>query len=282
MISLLIDGRPTNCLDPLDRGFQYGDGVFSTLPVHAGVPLFLDRHLDRLRRDALRLGIPFPSRSDLMADISTLLSHRQAGILKIQITRGSGGRGYRPPEHPTAMRVIALHPPVTYPEEYAVHGIEARYCEIRLGLNPALAGIKHMNRLEQVLARSEWSDPSIVEGLMLDYDGHVIEGTMSNVFVVSKGCILTPRLDRCGVNGVMRSLVLEAAGDLGWPLEEARLTPDGVAAAEEVFLTNSVIGLWPVRDIEGQRFTIGKATRKIGEWLRYKTRQAGRSGSSVG
>jgi len=282
MISLLIDGRPSHRLNPLDRGFQYGDGIFSTLPVEEGVPLFLDQHLDRLQRDALALGMPCPSRGDLMTDVSTLLKHHRRGILKLQLTRGVGGRGYRPPEHPAITRVVALHPAVTFPETYATQGVEVRYCHIRLGLNPALAGIKHMNRLEQVLARSEWDDPAIAEGLMLDYEGYLIEGTMTNVFLVSQGRIHTPQLDRCGVRGVMRALVLEAAGDLGWPLQESRLTPDSVAAAEEVFLTNSVIGLWPVRTLEGRQYTIGKATLEFREWLRNRTRSASQIASIAG
>ena len=274
---LLINGHPGRCLDPLDRGFQYGDGIFSTLPVESGVPLFVDRHLDRLQRDAQALGMPGPDRGDLMTDIASLLRHHPRGILKIQITRGAGGRGYRPPDAPAITRVLALHPAVTYPDTHASRGIAARYCAIRLGLNPNLAGIKHLNRLEQVLARSEWSDPAIAEGLMLDYEGYLVEGTMSNVFLVSQGRILTPRLDRCGVRGVMRALVLEAAEDLGWPVEELRVTPDDVATAEEVFLTNSVIGVWPVRSLAGCQYTIGRATREIREWLMKRTRVVSQS-----
>jgi 4-amino-4-deoxychorismate lyase len=259
----LVNGQPAATIDVADRGFQYGDGVFTTLPVRNGIPRLFRRHLDRIERDARRLAIPFPGLEMLSEDVRTLLDSTVEGVLKIMLTRGSGGRGYRPPEpvHPT--RVVALHPAPDYPAELETEGVAVRVCRARLGLNPALAGMKHMNRLEQILARAEWTDGNVREGLMLDLDGWVVEGTMSNLFLVKDGRLATPRLDRCGVAGVTRALAMEAAAELALTVEEVRVDLADLAAADEAFLTNSVFGLWPIRRIEDQQVAVGDLTRRL-------------------
>jgi len=257
----------TNSIDPLDRGFQYGDGLFTTLLLREGVPLFLSQHMERLGRDCGRLGIPTVESILLHHELKAVIGHERQGVIKIQITRGLGGRGYRPPETVLPTRVVTLHTVPVFPDHYPNEGIEVRYCQIRLGINPALAGIKHMNRLEQVLARSEWSDIQIAEGLMLDHEGHLVEGTMSNVFLVKDGQLRTPLLDRCGVGGVMRSVLIGAAKTLGIPLLECRLTPEDLNLADEAFITNSVIGLWPVSCVEGKFLPVGPVTCELREWL---------------
>lgn len=251
-----------------DRGFQYGDGVFTTLSVKAGYPLIFTRHLDRLERDCFGLNIPFPGRALLSQDLAAILrDHTGNGVVKIQITRGIGGRGYKPPDQVTPTRVLALYPPASHPLQFGTEGVEVRWCSTRLGSNPALAGYKHMNRLEQVLARQEWSDSCIAEGLMLDSEGYVTEGTMSNLFLIKSGHLMTPRLDRCGVAGVMRQLILECGAAMGLPVEETRLLPADVETADHLFLTNSVAGIWPVRKLADFEYPIGILTRKIAEWL---------------
>lgn len=272
--SVRVNGQATGAIDPLDRGFQYGDGVFTTVRIESGAPLFLGHHLDRLRRDCQRLAIPYAGSGVLLEDIRALLADRSQGVLKIQLTRGVGGRGYRPPVRPAPTRALVWHPLAPHPADYPVSGVEARYCRTRLAINPALAGIKHMNRLEQVLARTEWPDGPIAEGLMLDTEACVVEGTMSNVFMVRGNRLITPLLDRCGVNGVMRALILEAAAELGFSLTEDRLNPAELEAADEVFLTNSVIGIWPVRKLERQEYRVGPVTLELAEWLKNTTQQA--------
>jgi len=257
LVSVLINGEDTRCLDFADRGLHYGDGVFSTLTVSQGVPLFLSRHLQRLQADASRLGIPFPVRPVLLEEARRLSSLHPQSILKIMLTRGAGGRGYRSFESATGTRILSVHPMPNYPPELKERGVKARFCASRLGLNPRLAGIKHLNRLEQILARAEWQDEDVHEGLLLDYEGFLVEGVMSNVFLVHGGRLRTPLLDRCGVAGVMRGLVLEAARDLGIQAEEARLTPGDAFTADELFLTNSVIGIWPVCALDGKAFPVG-------------------------
>lgn len=265
--TLLVNGAPVSSIEVSDRGFQYGDGVFTTLPVRHGIALFLPLHFDRLERDCGRLSIPFPGRDALMPEVHSLCAARPDGVLKIQITRGAGGRGYRPPDQAMPTRVLGIHPLPDYPADLADEGVAVRLCQTRLGINPALAGLKHTNRLEQILARAEWPLGDIREGLMLDADGHVVEGTMTNLFLVSRGKLVTPKLDLCGVAGVMRSVVMEAAAALGLRVEETRLVPADLFGADELFLTNSVIGLWPIRRIESRDFPVGPVTKEISRWL---------------
>jgi 4-amino-4-deoxychorismate lyase len=273
-VTVLVNGQATRCLDVADRGFQYGDGVFTTLPVRSGVPLFLAAHLDRLERDCLKLGIPIPGRECLILDAERLCRTRPEGVLKIQITRGAGGRGYRCPDPAVPTRVLSLHPLPGYPAELAEQGVDIRICRTRLGTNPALAGVKHMNRLEQILARAEWTEPYIREGLMRDGDGWVVEGTMTNLFLVENGGLVTPRLDRCGVAGVMRGLVMAWGSQAGRAIAEDRLNLERVYGADELFLTNSVIGLWPVRRCGERTFPVGPVTREVRLWLTNRIRDA--------
>lgn len=252
----MVNGHFTRHIECSDRGFQYGDGVFTTTPLQGGTAAFLNRHVARLANDAKRIGIPFP-RDELLNDLSSLLEFAHDGILKIQVTRGCGGRGYRSPDPARPTRVLSVHPPVVLDSRHATQGVAVRFCRHHLACNELLAGIKHMNRLEQILARAEWSDPDIFEGLMLDVEGNLIEGTMSNVFVVRGGVLNTPILDRCGVEGVMRNLVLELAVQHGYPVNQGRIRPSELGGADEIFLTNSVIGVYPVRSVEGRSCAVG-------------------------
>lgn len=262
---MLINGETGTAVSAQDRGLHYGDGVFETLAVRAGAPLLWDRHMQRLSAGCARLGITPPDSALLEAEARRVCtsSSTAQGVLKIIITRGVGARGYRVTMPAPATRILALHPWPSWPEEFVQHGVRVRVCATRLGINPALASIKHLNRLEQVLARNEWSDADIPEGLMLDTAGCVIEGTMSNVFVVRDGKLYTPDLSRCGIAGIVRGLIMELAGE--WSLECAitDLTLSDVKNAHEVFLCNSLIGVWPVREIDGAHHTPGPLTRRI-------------------
>jgi 4-amino-4-deoxychorismate lyase len=260
---LLINGRAGHFIEAADRGFQYGDGVFTTLPVKSGQPIFLPLHLMRMAADCGRIGIPFPGASVLEPEVRQLCRTQIDGVLKIQITRGTGPRGYRPTADATPTRILSLQDYGGSSRHTAEHGVRVMLCRHRLGLNPALAGIKHMNRLEQILARSEWDDASIHEGLMLDSAGALIEGTMSNLFLVAKGRLVTPDLSECGVAGVMRSVVLALAADEGIATDVRRVSRDDLAAASEVFLTNSLIRIWPVVALDDQAWTVGPITRRL-------------------
>ncbi len=246
-ISVLINGQSPGDLNHAlalgDRGFHYGDGVFETALLIGGRVRFLSDHLDRLFRGCEVLGIRIPSRSVFEQEIARVTRDLGGGVLKIIVSRGAGQRGYRPASDHTATRVIALYPDNVDRAASELRRIRLRWCEIRLGRNARLAGLKHLNRLENVLAQSEWQDPAIEEGLMLDTEGEVVCGTASNVFAVRDNVLITPDLRFCGVRGVMRAQVLRAARELGIATEEAPLWPQDVEAASEVFVTNAVQGI---------------------------------------
>lgn len=264
---ILVNGESRHTVDVTDRGFQYGDGLFETIEIKQGRPVFLQHHFKRLEKGCDLLGIPFPGARLLTEEIQQLLQNSSRAVLKLMITRGSGGRGYRQPEKIKPTRIVSLHPFPDYPDHYQLNGVKARFCHHRLSHNPILAGLKHMNRLEQILARAEWEGPEIQEGLMLDMDSHVIEGTMSNLFLVKKNKLYTPKLDRCGVAGIIRNILMEASVRDGFDVSQNIITTHDVISADELFLTNSVIGIWPVRNIDHHQFKIGDMTRKAIDWL---------------
>jgi 4-amino-4-deoxychorismate lyase len=266
-IPVLVNGETLDCLSSLDRGLMFGDGVFETLAVTGGEPRFWLRHLERLAEGCRRLGLPLPDASLLRDEAAALLTGSDACVLKIIVTRGAGGRGYRPPGTARPTRILQLHPWPDLPQECAENGVRVRLCAMRLGSNPALAGIKHLNRLEQVLARQEWDDPDIREGLMLDGGGCVIEGTMSNLFVVRGGKLATPALGRCGVAGIMRTVVMELAGGTGLDVSVGELQLADVEQADELFLTNSLIGVWPISGLGDRTWPVGRVTRQLQERL---------------
>jgi 4-amino-4-deoxychorismate lyase len=188
--------------------------------------------------------------------LSEALSGRDEGVLKFVLTRGKGGRGYRQPDHPLPWLGISIHDRPDYPDTWYEEGIQARVCRTRLGQNPQVAGIKHLNRLEQVLARSEWED-EYQEGLMLDTENRVIEGVMSNLFLIAGETLVTPELNRCGVKGVMRDRILNWAVRSAVPYKiDAELSLEQVYSAEAVFVCNSVIGIWPVRRLENTDYDV--------------------------
>ena len=171
--------------------------------------------------------------------------------MKLILTRGSGARGYRPGRG-RSRRIAALYPP-GHGASAAAAAARLRICATRLGLNPALAGIKTLNRLESVLARSEWNDARVWEGLMRDVDGNWVCGTMSNLFLRRGSLLMTPLIDRCGVAGVMRRFILENAGRLRLRVVERRIGWKDLDSAEEVFMSNAVVGIRSVRSIEWGR-----------------------------
>lgn len=248
-IAMLINGEvPADLVRALpanDRGFHYGDGLFETALLEHGAVRYLDAHLQRLYRGCETLRIQAPPREVLVDEIARVSANLRSAVLKIVISRGIGERGYRPGAGvPT--RIVALYPA---PEHNPTRGLRLRWCRTRLGRNASLAGIKHLNRLEQVLAQAEWNDAATAEGLMLDTEGELVSATASNVFIVRDGVLLTPDLRFCGVRGVMREQVLRAASELGIAASEEPLWPSDVEAAEEVFLTNAVRGIRSVASL---------------------------------
>lgn len=248
----LLDGVADARLPPDDRGLLYGDGVFRTVRVDAGRRRLWPFQLQTLERDAARIGMRLSaSLLQRIDDDAAELLGRDSGVLRITVTRGSGPRGYRPPDAPQP-RVLLAFTPGELPPLAALAtspGVTLRLAQTRLGISPALAGIKHLGRLEQVRAAGECSAADAFDLLMRDPDGHVVCGTRCNLFAVSAGRLLTPRVDRCGVDGVVRGRVLALAasgsGDGFGPALPApvELTMDMLREAEEVFVTNAVFGL---------------------------------------
>lgn len=261
-----VNGVATDAVSARDRGFQYGDGLFETIAVQRGTPLLLDRHLARLSTGTARLGFQI-SPALLREEAGQLCRDVERGVLKIIVTRGISERGYRGDPAATPTRVLSLSDWPSYPAAYVKEGVDVRLCRMRLATQPALAGLKHLNRLEQVLARAEWGD-EFAEGLMQDESDNIVEGTMTNVFLVRDKTLVTPALDRCGVEGVMRAEILERAARLGIASRVETVTPEHLEQAQEIFLTNSLIGLWPVRRIEHRSYAIGDITRKIQQAIR--------------
>ena len=259
----LVNGSPQEEIELSDRGFQYGDGLFETIAVKNGHPCFIDRHLTRLNAGCRRLLIPAHDHALLHGEALSLCKNFHSAVVKIIITRGSGGRGYRQPETINPTRVLSIHPYPSYPSSYKAHGIAVRLCETRLGLNPTLAGIKHLNRLEQVLARAEWSNLNIQEGIMLDLNDHVIEGTMTNIFYVKNHTLYTSPLHYSGVAGIMRDIIIEIANSHGYALCVQNFKERELLSADEAFVCNSIIGIWPIKSINSTQFEIGLITRQL-------------------
>ena len=259
----LVNGELREYIEVADRGFQYGDGLFETIAVVNGQPVFLDRHLNRIKAGCSRLKIPFPNIDLLISEAHQLSKESDNAILKLILTRGSGGRGYRLPDNVNTTRVFSLHPSPNYPDSLKEQGIVARFCDTRLGLNPLLAGIKHLNRLEQIIARSEWSSPVIQEGIMLDINEHIIEGTMTNLFYYKNNALYTSELAFSGVKGIMRGIIIEMCFEAGFPVEEHAFTKKELLSAEEIFVCNSIVGIWPIKQIDQRYFNVGLKTRQL-------------------
>jgi 4-amino-4-deoxychorismate lyase len=248
---VLINGQVADQIPISDRGLQYGDGLFETVAVIDSTPRFWQRHMLRLAQGESILGLPASDKVGLSKEAEALCFGCDRGVLKLIITRGSGGRGYRPPESPEPRRILTLHPWPDYPETWYREGIRLRLCETPWSLNWRLAGVKHLNRLDQVLARREWQDPRIAEGLMCDSQGRVISVTQGNLFLVRDGRLYTPDLSHAGIKGILREIIIQSASSLAIPLQITEITIQQVRDADALFVTNALLGLCPVAEMDG-------------------------------
>ncbi|OGA06390.1 MAG: aminodeoxychorismate lyase [Betaproteobacteria bacterium RIFCSPLOWO2_02_64_14] len=264
---ILVNGVAIDTIPASDRGFAYGDGVFRTLVVRDGQPRAWRRQFGKLAFDAHALGIPCPEEALLREETRQVAGEERSCAVRIVVTRGSGPRGYASPAPVRPMRSVSRSPFPQHPAEWIERGVTARVCALRLGWQPALAGIKHLNRLENVLARAEWDDPGIAEGLLQDCAGNVIGGTMSNVFVVEGERIATPDLSQCGVAGVTRDRVMDGARRRRVACVVERISLERLLAAQEVMLVNSLIGVWQVRRLGGRAWDPGTVTAQVRRWL---------------
>ncbi|WP_243043130.1 aminodeoxychorismate lyase [Dyella sedimenti] len=254
-----MNGAPATTVSVLDRGLSYGDGLFETIRFERGGAPLWPRHMQRLAEGCGRLGLPAPEPAQLLHEALAVADGLPQAVVRITLTRGQGERGYAPPPLPRPTRIVAaFDAPPMRGEGYAL-GIRTRWCELRLAPQPRLAGIKHLNRLEQVLARAEWRDPAIQEGLLRDPEGHVVSATMANVFAVIGGVLVTPALDRCGVAGVARAEILAASPDA----QVRPLREEALRDASELFLSSSVRGILPVQAVDDTVYVPGPVTRAL-------------------
>ena len=236
---VLREGRVRLWLEPEDRGLAYGDGVFETLLVHRGEPVWWREHWQRMQRGAGVLGLPMPDEGEVRRECAAMISGQARAVLKIVLTRGRGGRGYLAPADASPTVVLSTHPA----PEPAGRPLRLRWSRMTLAIQPALAGIKHLNRLEQVLARAEWDDPEIDESLLCDREDRVVGAVSANLFALVGGRWLTPSVERCGIAGIAREWLLANLPGAA----VADLSAAEVSHADAVFLCNAVRGILPVR-----------------------------------
>jgi 4-amino-4-deoxychorismate lyase len=265
---LLVNGREVDpsgrdSVSALDRGFHFGDGLFETIAGVRGKPRFLSLHLDRLASGCERLHIDVGDIGLIRKEIETASAATDVSLIKVMVTRGPAvARGYAWSGRETATRVLLRY---AWPQEDMAtqrEGVAVRISAMRLGENPALAGMKHLNRLEQVIARSEVPSAEAAELLLFSGAGHLVCGTMSNVFVERAGRLITPCVDRCGVAGVMRRVVMREAAKAGIAVEEGMVSEADLDATREIFLTNARIGIWPVRSVGSRVLGVGALTQR--------------------
>jgi len=266
---MLVNGKLGNLISIRDRGLLYGDGAFRTMRAIHGKAQHWLLHYQKLEYDCAALGIVCPDQASLLVELNDLLKQHPNAVLKLVVTRGAGVRGYAPPACARPTHFWDASPLPEYPEDWTTHGIKVHLCQLRLSQQPRLAGIKHLNRLENVLAAAEWNDASIAEGILLDDSGNVIEGTRSNLFIVKNGELHTPDLSRCGVAGIQRDRVIAWARSHDVTCAVTQFVLDELLAADSIFLVNSVIGLWSVREMQHHNWKKNPIVSQLYEWLTH-------------
>jgi 4-amino-4-deoxychorismate lyase len=259
-----VNGEPAAQLRADDRGLLYGDGLFETLAVRRGHVRHLTLHLARLARGCERLRIAMPARALLAAELQALCAGRERALLRLTLTRGPArARGYRPTGSELATRIAALHDwpaPVDLP-------FRTQLSAVRLACQPLLAGLKHLNRLEQVLAQQAAAAAGVHEALMLDSHGGLVCGSMGNVYVRIRGQWLTPPIIDCGVAGITRQRLLEGAGGAGFSPREEQMGAEGLARAECIAISNVRLGLQVVHWHEGRELGVDPVLARVQEAL---------------
>jgi len=267
---MLVNGEPGNVISIRDRGLLYGDGVFRTILARHGKAFQWIQHYKKLQHDCDKLGITCPDEPLLAEQLHILLRLEPDGVVKLIITRGEGTRGYAPPNTIETSVIWDVSPLPDYPADWETNGVTVKICQNRLSLQPRLAGIKHLNRLENVLAAAELKETgadteNYAEGMMMDMQNNVIEGTRSNLFLVFQDKLVTPDLSRCGVAGIQREKVMVWAVQQNMQVEIRDIKLDEAMNADELFLTNSIFGLWPIKKWEQRNwfdFPVSKRIRK--------------------
>jgi len=278
----LVNGVPSDSVPITDRGFAYGDGIFETILVVDGRAVLWDEHIARLMLGVTRLNLPYELYEDLQTRVVALanafcnevsaapnkkpsLRHLGAAsrcIVKVMITRGSGGRGYSPLGCVSANEILACFPPLVISPAIYEFGITIRILATPVSRNDRLAGIKHLNRLDQVLAAAELRDCEF-EGVMCDTGGCLAEGTRSNILYKINGAWCTPELNFSGVYGVLRSFLLNGHNQLGISIVPANIDRSACSTIEAMAVVNSVFGVVPVSSIDNQKLDVNCVIEEI-------------------
>ena len=259
--NLITDLDPSHQADAQDRGLHYGDGLFETLLIHQGNVRYWQEHYARLYASCERLKIPCPQQSWLERALQPYVDSAESLIVKIIITRGTGGRGLSLSDK-TQPNVYIFKYPVEL--SHINQPIRVTISEVTLSKSPLLAGIKHLNRLFYVLATQQLqSENNFDEALLLDSEGYLVEAIVHNLFFISNDITYTPDLTASGVDGIMRNLVLKKLKELDKPVKIGHYTPEQLFQADECFLCNSVQGIRPITLVKKQRFDPGPVTRLL-------------------
>ena len=265
-MSALLNGRAAPELAQ-HRGLHYGDGVFRTCLIYASQVVDLEMQCDVINSDAARLGIAPAPVAELTREAAQLAREQRRGVLKMTLLRGGSARGYRPDGAGTD-RLLSSYGPPAFRVETWEQGVRAFRSSFALATQPALAGIKHLNRLEQVLASRDW-EQGMDEALLSDSAGRPVCGTRTNLFWVRDGALHTPALERCGVAGLMRRKVMALAAELKIATRVADFSWSDAEGADEMFLTNSLIGIWPVANCGSWARPPGPVTRRLADRLAH-------------
>ena len=260
-----VNGKISKTIDVRDRSVQYGDGVFETIAVKEKSLKFWKEHYQRLNKGCKVLKIKCPPEVFLKKEINKFLrkTKKEKLVLKIIISRGVGGRGYNPPRNTKPTRILGIYDWPNYLETNFTKGIMMDICKTRISAQPFLSKIKHINRLEQIIARSEWQSRNIAESIMLDMNNNVIEGTMSNIFGIKKNIFYTPIIENSGVEGIMRGVILKLLEKNKKKNIIKKITLKELLKFDEVFVCNSIFGIWPVIKISKKKFSFGEKTKEI-------------------
>lgn len=259
----LLNGEIQDRLSIFDRGLQYGDGLFETVAINRQQPLNFSRHIQRLQLGCQRLSIPFEQWQWLVDQSLRAIGNCARGVLKIIVTRGVGGRGYQVPTEQQANTLIYLSAWPNDSIQSSQQGIKLGLCQTRLAQQPLLAGLKHLNRLEQVLASQEQQIQGFPESLMLDQQQQVISGIRSNVFVIKNNQLYTPDLRQAGIAGTVRQAIIDYGHCQVVPLKIS-----DVQQADAVFISNSIFGCWPITEFMGYQYAISSGLRQLQQRLR--------------
>jgi 4-amino-4-deoxychorismate lyase len=258
-----INGIQQQHIPADDRSFQYGDGCFTTIQTRFGALSYWELHVERMQACLDTLGITAPDWHEVYAQLLNAALPDAMGGLKLLISRGSGGRGYASPEQVTPLIMINRF---AYPAHYPLwqsQGLKIGVSRIALGHNPLLAGHKHNNRLEQVLVKDDLRAQGVDDGVVLDINQNIVETSSANIFWRNGESLYTPILDKAGVAGIIRRLIIQDVEALGYQVVIGEFTLEQLKGAEEVFISNALLGIAPVIQVSDRQFTIGELTQKL-------------------